>query len=285
MYIKNQIKCGLHVSISKGIDLAVDRAKEKTCNTFQIFTSNPRSWRSRALPINEIVKFNEKLHESGMKPVFSHIPYLPNFSSPSIVVYRKSVKSLIEELNRCNRLDISYIVIHLGSHLGKGRRIGLKKLTNAITTAFNSSNGKAILLLENTAGTRNSMGSSFREIQEIIDQISDNHRLGICFDTCHAFAAGYDLRNTTSISETIDRLKEEIDLERLKVVHANDSKGKLASHIDRHEHIGKGYIGNKGFRTILHTDIFCKLPIILETPIGNKNDDSKNLAQIRKLAK
>lgn len=285
MYIKNQIKCGLHVSISKGIDLAVDRAKEKTCNTFQIFTSNPRSWRSRALPINEIVKFNEKLHESGMKPVFSHIPYLPNFSSPSMVVYRKSVKSLIEELNRCNRLDISYIVIHLGSHLGKGRRIGLKKLTNAITTAFNSSNGKAILLLENTAGTRNSMGSSFREIQEIIDQISDNHRLGICFDTCHAFAAGYDLRNTTSIGETIDRLKEEIDLERLKVVHANDSKGKLASHIDRHEHIGKGYIGNKGFRTILHTDIFCKLPIILETPIDSKNDDSKNLAQIRKLAK
>ncbi len=285
MYIKNQIKCGLHVSISKGIDLAVDRAKEKTCNTFQIFTSNPRSWRSRALPINEIVKFNEKLHESGMKPVFSHIPYLPNFSSPSMVVYRKSVKSLIEELNRCNRLDISYIVIHLGSHLGKGRRIGLKKLTNAITTAFNSSNGKVILLLENTAGTRNSMGSSFREIQEIIDQISDNHRLGICFDTCHAFAAGYDLRNTTSIGETIDRLKEEIDLERLKVVHANDSKGKLASHIDRHEHIGKGYIGNKGFRTILHTDIFCKLPIILETPIGNKNDDSKNLGQIRKLAK
>jgi len=280
----NQIKCGLHVSISNGIDLAVDRAKEKTCNTFQIFTSNPRSWRSRTLQINEIIKFKKKLYESGMKPVFSHIPYLPNFSSPNMTVYKKSVKSLIEELNRCNRLDISSIVIHLGSHLGKGRRIGLKKLTNAITTAFNSSNGKAILLLENTAGTKNSMGSTFREIQEIIDQISDNNRLGICFDTCHAFAAGYDLRNTTSISETIDRLKEEIDLERLKVVHANDSKGKLASHIDRHEHIGKGYIGNKGFRSILHTDIFRKLPIILETPINNPRDDFKNLAKIRKLS-
>jgi deoxyribonuclease-4 len=273
-----QIQCGLHVSISNGIDLAVDRAREKTCNTFQIFTSNPRSWRSRTLQVNEIIKFNEKLRESGMKPVFSHIPYLPNFSSPNMIVYRKSVKSLVEELNRCNKLDIPYIVIHLGSHLGKGRRIGLKKLTNAITTAFNSSNGKAILLLENTAGT-------FRDIQEIIDQISDNHRLGICFDTCHAFAAGYDLRNTTSIDETIDRLKEEIDLERLKVVHANDSKGKLASHLDRHEHIGKGYIGNKGFRNILHTDIFRKLPIILETPIDSQSDDSKNLAQIRKLAK
>ncbi|MFW9852927.1 MAG: deoxyribonuclease IV [Candidatus Thorarchaeota archaeon] len=284
MSIKNQIKCGLHISIAKGIDLAVDRAKEKTCNTFQIFTSNPRSWRARSLHTNEIIKFNEKLHKYGMKPVFSHIPYLPNFSSPNMVVYKKSVKSLVEELDRCNRLTIPYVVIHLGSHLGKGRKVGLKKITNAIKTAFNSSNGKSTLLLENTSGTKNSMGSSFREIQEIIDQISDNYRLGICFDTCHAFAAGYDLRDTTSIGETIDKLKEEIDLERLKVIHANDSKGKLSSHMDRHEHIGKGHIGNKGFRTILHTDIFRRLPIILETPIDNPRDDLKNLARIRKLS-
>ena len=284
MQTKNQIKCGLHVSISKGIDLAVDRAKEKTCNTFQIFTSNPRSWRTRSLKINEIKKFHEKLNKYKMNPIFSHIPYLPNFSSPNIAVYEKSVKSLVDELDRCNRLTIPYIVIHLGSHLGKGRKVGLKRITNAIKTAFNSSNGKSTLLLENTAGTKNSMGSSFREIQEIIDQISDNYRLGICFDTCHAFASGYDLRNATSIGETIDKLKEEIDLEKLKVIHANDSKGKLASHMDRHEHIGKGHIGNKGFRTILHTDIFRRLPIILETPIDNSRDDLKNLARIRKLA-
>ncbi|WP_455369289.1 deoxyribonuclease IV [[Eubacterium] cellulosolvens] len=284
MYIKNQIKCGLHVSIVNGIDLAVDRAKEKTCNTFQIFTSNPRSWRARSLHINEIIKFKEKLHKYGMEPVFSHIPYLPNFSSTNTVVYTKSVKSLIEELNRCDRLGIPYIIIHLGSHLGKGRKLGLEQITNAIKTAFGSSKGKSILLLENTAGTKNSMGSSFREIQEIIDQISDKYRLGICFDTCHAFVTGYDLRNTTSISETIDKLKDEIDFERLKVVHANDSKGKLASNLDRHEHIGKGYIGNKGFSAILHTDIFRRLPIILETPIDNSRDDFKNLARIRKLA-
>jgi deoxyribonuclease-4 len=284
LYIKNQIKCGLHVSIANGIDLAVDRAKEKTCDTFQIFTSNPRSWKSRSLHMNETTKFNEKLHESRMMPVFSHIPYLPNFSSSNISVYKKSVRSLIEELNRCNRLGISYIVIHLGSHLGKGRIFGLKKITNAITTAFSSSDGKATLLLENTAGAKNSMGGSFREIQEIIDQISDKNRLGICFDTCHAFATGYDLRDATAIGETIDRLKEEIELERLKVVHANDSKGKFGSHIDRHEHIGIGYIGNKGFRTILHTDIFSRLPIILETPIDKSRDDIKNLARIRKLS-
>jgi deoxyribonuclease-4 len=282
--IKNQIKCGLHISIAKGIDLAVDRAKEKTCNTFQIFTSNPRSWRSRSLKINETIKFNEKVHKYEINPVFSHIPYLPNFSSPNMTVNKKSVKSLVEELDRCDRLTIPYIVIHLGSHLGKGRKVGLKRITNAIKTAFNSSNGKSTLLLENTAGTKNSMGSSFREIQEIIDQISDNYRLGICFDTCHAFAAGYDLRNSRSICETIDKLKEEIDLERLKVIHANDSKGKLASHMDRHEHIGKGHIGNKGFRAILHTDIFRRLPIILETPIDNSRDDLKNLARIRRLS-
>ena len=284
MYFKNRVKCGLHVSIANGIDLAVDRAKEKKCDTFQIFTRNPRRWKSKSLRINEVIKFNEKLHESRMKPVFSHIPYLPNFSSSNISVYKKSVRSLIEELNRCNKLGISYIVIHLGSHLGKGRTFGLKKITNAITTAFSSSDGKATLLLENTAGAKNSMGGSFKEIQEIIDKISDKNRLGICFDTCHAFAAGYDLRNATTIGETTDRLKEEIELERLKVVHANDSKGKLGSHIDRHEHIGIGYIGNEGFRTILHTDIFSRLPIILETPIDKAKDDIKNLARIRKLS-
>ena len=284
MHIENQIKCGLHVSIANGIDLAVDRAKEKTCNTFQIFTSNPRSWKTRSLNTNEITKFNEKLHKYEIKPVFSHMPYLPNFSSPNNAIHKKSVRSLIDELNRCNRLGISYIVIHLGSHLGKGRKVGVNKITNAIDTAFHLSKGKAILLLENTTGTKNSMGSSFREIQDIIDKISDNNRLGICFDTCHAFAAGYDLRDATSIGKTVDKLKEEIEFERLKVVHANDSKGKLASHLDRHEHIGKGYIGNKGFRAILHTDIFRRLPIILETPIDNSRDDFTNLVKIRKLA-
>jgi deoxyribonuclease-4 len=284
LYFNNRIKCGLHVSIANGIDLAVDRAKDKKCDTFQIFTSNPRSWKSKSLQINEIIKFTEKLHESRMEPVFSHIPYLPNFSSSNISIYKKSVRTLIGELNRCNKLGILYIVIHLGSHLGKGRTFGLKKITDAITTAFSSSNGKATLLLENTAGTKNSMGGSFKEIQEIIDKISDKNRLGICFDTCHAFAAGYDLRNATTIGETIDRLKEEIELERLKLVHANDSKGKFGSRIDRHEHIGIGYIGKEGFRTILHTDIFSRLPIILETPIDKAKDDIKNLARIRKLS-
>ncbi len=127
------------------------------------------------------------------------------------------------------------------------------------------------------------MGSTFRDIQEIIDQISDNNRLGICFDTCHAFAAGYDLRNTTSIGETIDRLKEEIDLERLKVVHANDSKGKLASHIDRHEHIGKGYIGLEGIKVIINHKYLKNLPFILETPKVGPEDDRKNLNLVKSL--
>ena len=189
----------------------------------------------------------------------------------------------MEELDRCDALGIPYIVTHLGSHLGKGRRFGLEQLTEAINTAFDHSQSKTVLLLENTAGTLNSMGSSFEDMQEVIDLVCES-RAAICFDTCHAFAAGYDLRDVKSVETTIGELERSVGLNSLTLVHANDSKGELASRIDRHEHIGLGYIGAEGFRAILNADVFRRLPIILETPIDVAGADIANLKRIRELA-
>ncbi len=277
------VKCGVHISIAGAVDRAVDRAKEKTCDTFQVFTRNPRSWKSKKLKPHEVNLFKEKLKDSGIRPVVAHMPYLANLSCPKQTTYRKSVKTLIEELDRCNALGIPYIVTHLGSHLGKGRKVGLERLIEAIGSALDASEGKATLLLENTAGTRNSMGSSFEDMQEIMEHTTQS-RVAICFDTSHAFAAGYNLKDTESVNETIQKLDNTVGIDSLRIIHANDSKGKLGSRIDRHEHIGMGYIGDAGFKAILHTDVFRNLPLILETPIDTRGTDVMNLRRIRRLA-
>jgi len=280
----SQIKCGVHVSIAKSIDQAVDRAKERNCDTFQIFTRNPRGWKLKKLVPEEATQFRDKLKASTIAPAIAHMPYLPNLSCPKKGLYRKSLKALIVELERCKMLEIPYLVTHLGSHLGKGRAIGLERLVEAIDTAFNTTKSKTMLLLENTAGTKNSMGSSFEEIQEILGHVKEKGRIGVCFDTCHAFGAGYDLREAESVERTVAELERTVGLESLKVVHANDSKGELASRRDRHEHIGMGHIGEQGFRAILHGDVFRRLPLILETPIDKRGTDVTDLRKLRELA-
>jgi len=283
MSSSGSLKCGVHVSIAGSIDQAVDRAKERNCDTFQIFTRNPRGWKFKKLSTDEAAKFQEKLKGSAIAPAVAHMPYLPNLSCPKKGIYKKSLRALIVELERCDLLKIPYLVTHLGSHLGKGRAIGLERLVEAIDTAFNSSKGKTMLLLENTAGTKNSMGSSFEDIQEILDHVTARTRVAVCFDTCHAFAAGYDMRDAESVEKTVAELKRTIGIESLRVVHANDSKGELASGRDRHEHIGMGHIGEQGFRAILYNDAFRRLPLILETPIDKRGTDVTDLRKLREL--
>jgi deoxyribonuclease-4 len=278
------IRCGVHVSIAGSIDQAVDRAKEKHCDTFQVFTRNPRGWKFKKLIPDEVTLFRQKLKEWMIEPAVAHMPYLPNLSCPMKMIYKKSVKAFTVELERCTMLGIPYLVTHLGSHLGKGREIGLERLTEAIDAAFDSSSGRTMLLLENTAGTKNSMGSSFEDMREILDHVAEKSRVAVCFDTCHAFAAGYDLRDAESVERTVAELGKVVGLDLLKVVHANDSKGKLASRLDRHEHIGMGQIGEQGFRAILHNDAFRKLPLILETPVDRRGTDVTNLKRLRELA-
>ncbi|MGA7627346.1 MAG: deoxyribonuclease IV, partial [Methanoregula sp.] len=214
-----------------------------------------------------------------------HMPYLPNLASPKTEIWDKSVQTLQAELDRCGRLEIPYLVTHLGHHLGDGIAGGRGRVIKAVNMALDASDTNVILLLENTAGEKNSVGSSFEQIQGIISGIERSNRIGICFDTCHAFAAGYELRTETGLAATLAQLDETVGIGRLKVIHANDTKGDLGSGLDRHEHIGMGFIGEDGFRCILHNPVFNRLPLICETPVDDRRDDRGNIRAVRDLAR
>ncbi|MCS7126273.1 MAG: deoxyribonuclease IV [Aigarchaeota archaeon] len=274
---------GAHVSISGTIDRAVDRARELKCTTFQLFTRNPRGWKAKKLKKEEIEEFKRKMKEYGYGLAVSHMPYLPNISSPLIQTYKKSLSSLIEELERAGELSLKYLVVHIGSHLGKGLDIGIKKAAESVNTALSKVNNDVVVLLENMAGQRNSVGSRFEDIKRILNLIEYPDRVGVCFDTCHAFAAGYDLRTREAIENTLRDFDEIIGLRLLKAVHINDSKGDLGSHLDRHEHIGMGKIGENGFRELFHNKYIRDLPLILETPVDSRGNFATNLAKCREL--
>lgn len=277
------VRVGVHVSIAGGIANAVDRAAEKGCDVFQIFSRNPRGWRFKDLSPEDADSFVVKLKKSGIGPAFDHMPYLPNLASPKEDVYLQSVTTLAAELNRCGQLHIPYLVTHMGSHLGSGREIGLKRLVDGISTAFSKTENDVMLLLENTAGSKNSMGSSFEDIAAILDA-KNSERLGVCLDTCHLFASGYDLRTPEELEHTFAEFENLIGLRRLMLIHLNDSKGDLGSSLDRHEHIGLGKIGEAGFRAILGNETIKELPLILETPIDSRRDDKENIRVARMLA-
>jgi deoxyribonuclease-4 len=277
------LRVGFHVSIVGTIDEAVDRAVALGCNTFQIFTRTPRAWGAKELTEEETAAFIEKVNRHGMKPVFAHMPYLVNLASAKDDVYRMSVETLKAELQRCARLQVPYLVTHLGSHLGFGKKRGMKRIVEAVDGAYGATDIGVMLLLENTAGTRNSMGRSFRDIQRIIGGLSCSECVGVCFDTAHGYAAGYDLGGEAAVEDTLRRFDETVGFERLKLVHLNDSRGGLGSRVDRHEHIGRGMIGERGFRAILHSRL-GGLPLILETPKEDENSDVDNLRKVRELA-
>jgi len=279
------VRIGVHVSIGGSIAKAVDRALERNCDTFQIFTRNPRQWKSKAIPEEEACSFIEKSLETGIDPVIAHMPYLPNLASAHRIVYKKSVDTLKSELERCGQLKIPYLVTHLGSHIGKGYDQGLRNMLRAMDIALSIADNGVILLLENEAGSSNSMGSSFEEIQAMVYGLeAHSDRIRVCFDTCHAFAAGYDLRDEGAVEATINELDRIIGLRKVRVIHANDSKGDLNSRVDRHEHIGLGKIGEEGFKALVHHKKLMDLPFIMETPVDELRDDYGNIKKLRKLA-
>jgi deoxyribonuclease-4 len=278
------VKAGFHVSIAGTIDCAVDRARELTCDTFQVFTRNPRGWKFKKLDPAEVEMFRQKNRTDSILPVVSHMPYLPNLSSPKKMIYNRSVKSLSAELDRCAQLGIQYVVTHLGSHMGKGPDLGLERLTGAINQALSENENEVVLLLENTAGQKNSMGSTFDDIKRIMKGVDFKKRVGICFDTAHAYAAGYDLHSPRGVEETLQRFDSALGLGLLKVIHLNDSKFGLGSGRDRHEHIGMGYIGEAGFKTLLRHEAVKGLPFIMETPIDERRDENGNMRKVRELA-
>lgn len=281
------MQIGLHVSIAGSIDRAVDNAMELGCTAFQMFTRNPRGWAAKNLVKEEVENFKTKLASSKIDrtAICAHMPYLPNLQSPNKVVYKKSVDTLVKEVQRCSILGVPYLVIHLGSHTDKApREVGVKNLVNACNTAVAKGSKDVSILLENQAGQANSVGSKFKEIREILDRLESRKRFGVCFDTCHAFAAGYDLRSKDKVQDTIAEFDKYVGMKELRIVHLNDSKGELNCKRDRHEHIGMGYIGEGGFKAILDQKEFRRLPLILETPIDDRRNDIRNLQKVRELA-
>jgi deoxyribonuclease-4 len=277
------VKVGVHVSIAGTLDLAVDRAKDAGCDVFQMFSRNPRGWASKPITDEDAGLFRSKVKTTGIIPV-DHMPYLPNLASPKPEIWEKSVATLAAELDRCGRLGIPFLVTHLGHHLGDGMAGGRMRVIKAISEALGKSDNNVMLLLENTAGEKNSVGSSFEHIRAIMDELPFPGRNGVCFDTCHAFAAGYELRTAEGLEETLGQFDERVGIKNLKVIHLNDTKGDRGSGLDRHEHIGMGFIGEDGFRRILHHKAFSSLPLVCETPVDERRDDRGNIAKVRELA-
>jgi deoxyribonuclease IV len=278
------VKVGVHVSIAGSLDLAIDRAKDAGCDVFQQFSRNPRGWGYKPLSDDECETYRAKIKATGIIPV-DHMPYLPNLASPKPEIYEKSVPVLSAELDRCGRLGIPYLVTHLGHHLGDGIAGGRARVIRAINTALGKVDNSVMLLLENTAGDKNSVGSSFEHIRGIMDALDAVDRVGVCFDTCHAFAAGYELRTEEGIAETLAQFDDQVGIRNLRIVHLNDTKGERGSGLDRHEHIGMGFIGEKGFRRILHHPAFKDLPLVCETPVDDRRDDRGNIEKVRELAR
>lgn len=276
------VKFGFHVSISGTIDKAVDRAMELGCDTFQIFTRNPRSWAFRPLEDKVIVAFKTKLRDTKINPIFAHMPYILNLASPDDEIYRKSIDSLVLEISRCSTLGIQFLVTHVGSHLGAGVDEGISRVIDALNDALSRSEENVTVLLENNSGSGNKVCSKFEELGLVLEGVEKTNRVAICFDTCHAFANGYELRTSKGLIETLRVFEDAIGLERLILVHLNDSVGSLGSGIDYHEHIGLGEIGDEGFKLILHSQL-AEVPMIMETPVDHRRSDVDNMSTVRQL--
>lgn len=272
-------KVGFHVSIAGGISNSVDNAKGMGCSAFQIFSRNPRGWAAKPLDTGDVATFKQKLAASGIDrdSIAVHMPYLPNLSGPPGENYMKSVATLAGELERSGELGIPFLVIHLGSHKDKGVSAGIDQLVGAIQTARDKAKkrGQVMVLLENNAGQKNNVGGNFQELRTILDRLGVN--AGVCIDTCHAFASGYDIRTAEGVEKTLAEFDKAVGFKELRMIHLNDSKGELGCNLDRHDHIGLGYIGKGGLSAFVRHKAVKKLPIIMETPIDGRRDDAGNL--------
>jgi deoxyribonuclease-4 len=283
------IKLGVHVSISGSLSKSIDNALGVGCSAFQIFTRSPRQWKTKDIPKEEATLFINKLKESPIDDdsVIAHMPYLPNLSAPEGEMYQKSLKALEDEVKRCSLLHIPFLVVHLGSHLGEGSKNGISQLIKACKTAMgnhsdNSGKNGVKLLLENSSGQKNSIGSSIEEIAEIFDRLN-SRSFGLCLDTCHAFAAGYDLSAEKGVTHLLDLISDNVGIDRLNVIHLNDSKGELGANLDRHYHIGIGKIGRGGFKFLLNVKKLHNIPFIMETPIDDVRNNLDNIEYVKSL--
>jgi deoxyribonuclease-4 len=274
---------GAHVSIAGGIFNAPLYGKEIGCDVIQIFTKNQIQWKIPFLQAEDIKHFQENRLKTGVIPVTVHSSYLVNIAGPDDNVTEKSINDLACELERAEVLNIPFVVFHPGAHKGIGEKYALKSIAENINKIFSKSNSKStFLLLETTAGEGTTMGYKFEHFAEIFNKLKDLSRIGVCIDTCHIFAAGYDFRDEKSYYETIEKFDKIVGLKFLKVFHLNDSKFPSGSKMDRHEEIGEGNIGLNGFRILVNDERFKDMPGILEVP-GNITGYKRNVNILRSL--
>lgn len=281
------MKLGVHVSIAGHIYEAVDRASALGCNTFQIFSRNPRGWEALTLAPEDVEEFKRRRSEKKISPVVVHIPYLINLCSGDDVLWKKSIAAYIEDIKRAGALGADYFVTHLGSPKEKGRDYGIERFSKGMIEAVMKAKPKVMILLENTAGGGDSIGSKFEDIAEIMDKVRDETKveLGICLDTAHTFEAGFDDSTREGLEAVLKKIDSTVGINKIKVVHFNDSLSELGSHNDRHWHIGKGKIGAEGMRRIINHSKLKDCAFILETPKKKDGDDKMNLSAVRKMRK
>lgn len=277
---------GAHESISGGLHLAFERILQVEGEALQIFTRNQRQWKSAPLSDEEISLFKEGWEKAHHMPVASHASYLINLASGKTAQAEKSIDAFVQELMRCQQLDIEKVVIHPGSHGGNGIDVGLQRVATNLDNVFElaGDTNQVRVLLETTAGQGTGLGHRFEELAAIREASRFSERIGFCFDTCHVFAAGYDIRTQESYMQVMQEWDEIIGCEHLQFFHLNDSKKELGSHVDRHEHIGKGCIGLEGFRALLNDPRFTDRAMTLETPKEKDlEEDRQNLSVLRSL--
>jgi deoxyribonuclease-4 len=276
-------RLGVHTSIAGGIHLSLERARELGCNTVQIFSHNPRQWHVGKIPHAEAKRFRQLREKYDIDPVYIHTSYLINLAALRNDILQRSITLLIREMDIADMLGADYVILHTGSASQDTEENGRKKAIEALKIVSKEKKWNAGLLLENTVGERGDISSRMKDLSGIIEGVNSNIIGGVCIDTCHAFAAGYDIKSKNGIEGLADEIKRFLGIESVKLIHLNDSKKGCNSHVDRHEHIGEGGIGKKGLQKFINHPAFKNIPLILETPKKSEEDDPGNLKIVRSL--
>jgi len=281
----SELRLGAHMSIAGGPANALRRGHSIGCDAIQMFTRNANQWRARDLTEEEIAEFRRVRAETGITPVVAHSSYLINLATPEDALWTKSLDALLDEMDRCQQLGIHDYVLHPGSHVGSGEAAGLERVLQALDLTCEVTTGSPVCIaLEITAGQGSNLGCRFEHLAWLLERAAAPERLGVCFDTAHAFAAGYDLRDEESYRVTWQEFDDVIGLDQLRVIHLNDSKRELGSRVDRHEQIGEGSLGVEAFRLLVNDPALRRAPMLLETPKGEELlEDIVNLTVLRSL--
>lgn len=279
------MRIGFHVSISGGFSLAAQRAYELGCTCMQIFSRNPRGWTVKPLDAGDVAEFKRLRTQWDIGPVFVHTNYLINLASAKPDLYEKSIEQFVVDLERTETLGAEYLVTHLGSASGQEPAWMIERVAHALNMAMKLHQLKAVILLENTAGEKGDIGYELEQMQEVILRLDDAKNIGICYDTCHGFAAGYDIRTKKDVDAVARKIEATVGLKRLKGMHLNDCLRDFGSHVDRHWHIGEGKVGLDGFKVLLNHAAFKDVPKIMETPKETEEDDPRNMKTVKALMK